>query len=78
MKYLGFIILLLLFGAFFIVSNENLALKDVNKRTIFAREYYGWFIGVLGNVKTITGNVISLNWLPNNTKVITNNTLKKK
>ena len=63
-KYIAFIVLFLLFSAFFIISNNNLALKDKENRTIFARSYYGWFVNVIGNIKSITADVIKSNWLP--------------
>lgn len=82
MKIVAFTILFLLFGAFFIVSNENLALKDSDKRGIFIRHYYGWFVNIFSNTKSLTGNVIHSNWLPdlslsknNSKKVQINSTL---
>lgn len=78
MKYIAFVIVLLLFGAFFIVSNENLALKNPDNRLIFARHYYGWFVSILGNVKSITGDVIHSQWLPDSQVKTLNKTVKTK
>ena len=80
MKYVAFVIVFLLFGAFFIVSNENLALKNSDSRLIFARHYYGWFVGILDNFKSISGDVIHSKWLPDlqnrTTNKVANKTVK--
>ena len=64
MKLISLFMLFLFFSAFFIISNENLALKDHDARLKFARSYYAWFVDILGNLKSITGSVIKAEWIP--------------
>lgn len=64
MKAVIFIVMFLLIGAFFIVSNENLHLGDSEQRAKFASEYYEWFVKIFSNTKTVSGHVINLDWLP--------------
>ncbi len=64
MKLLTFAIIFIFLSAFLIISNGNLALKDSDSRLTFARAYYSWFLGLFGNFKTISGNVIDVDWIP--------------
>jgi len=70
MKILIFFLLFFLLCAFFIISNENLALNKADKRLDFARHYYQWFVSLAGNFKAITGAVIDAKWFPDSGKVI--------
>ena len=64
MRLVALFMLFLFLSAFFIISNENLALKDKDARMEFGRAYYIWVLGIFGNVKSISGYVIKAEWLP--------------
>jgi len=64
MKFAIFIVMFLLIGAFFIISNGNLHLANSEQRGQFMAGYYDWFVKIFGNTKTVTGYVVNLDWLP--------------
>lgn len=64
MRLVTFFIMFLFLSMFMIISNENLALKDSDSRMEFGRIYYAWILGLFDNVKSITGEVISADWIP--------------
>ncbi len=66
MRILQVLIIFLLIGAFFIVSENNLALKNEDERLEFGRMYSKWVANVIDNGKEITGYVVKMNWLPDN------------
>ena len=51
-------------GAFFIVTANNLALSGQEARAEFGKQYYAWFGKLFDNSKTLVGNVVGLDWLP--------------
>lgn len=63
--FLFFLIVFLAFGAFFLISNENLKLSTYEGFSKFYNSYYSWITGLTGNVKSLTGYAIEYNWLPN-------------
>lgn len=66
MRFLIIALIFLLFGAFFIVSNENLHLSDKDDLSRFAGLYYDWFGGLFKNLGKITGYIGKISWLPGN------------
>mgnify|MGYP000552706382 CR=1 FL=1 len=64
MKLLMILAIFLLLGAFFIITNENINLKNPNEINNFAKLYYSWFIKLGGNAKTLTSYVAKLEWMP--------------
>ena len=64
MKIISFVIMFLLIGAFFIISENHLALKDAENREKFQDMYVGWINKIFGNSKTTVGYVVNLDWLP--------------
>ena len=64
MKIFIFLVIFLLSGAFFIISNNNLHLGVSDEFNKFSGEYYGWFFKLFGNAKSVTGYVVNMNWLP--------------
>jgi hypothetical protein len=58
------VIIFLLLGAFFIVSNHGLHLSDAGEVKKFFGEYYSWAGGLLGNVRSLAGYIIEAKWLP--------------
>lgn len=59
-----FIIKFLLFGALFIVSNDNLYLNNPADFSQFSSTYITWLDLMYSNMKTATGYVIQLEWMP--------------
>ena len=51
-------------GAFFIISNENIALNSSENVGIFFSEYGEWIDGLFNNGKIVTGYVLKMGWLP--------------
>lgn len=69
MKTLIFIVLFLLIGAFFIVSNEKIKLNSKENLDYFLKEYGKWFDKLAGNTKSVSTYVIKMEWLPGEGKV---------
>ena len=64
MKIYIFLVFFLLVGAFMIVSNNNLHLGQSEDFNVFMDSYYGWFFKIFDNFKTVSSNVIGIDWLP--------------
>ena len=64
MRIYMIILMLFLIGAFFIVSQHNLALKDSGNLSQFGKLYLSWLGNVFDNSKNIVADVIKVNWLP--------------
>jgi len=64
MKTFVFIVIFLLMGAFFIISNNNLSLIKGENTLIFAKMYFSWISTLTANF-VISGNyLINLEWMP--------------
>ena len=59
-----FVVMFLFFGAFFIISNQNLSVAEDGNFLNFIKLYYNWFAKIFDNVKGISGNVVDSDWLP--------------
>jgi len=59
-----FIIMFLLIGGFFIISNENIALNNSENIGLFFKEYAAWIDDLLGNGRVVSGYVVKMEWLP--------------
>ncbi len=66
MKAYMLIIMFLLIGAFFIISEKNLALKNYDSRVSFGNLYLSWVNQIIDNSKVLTGYIVKLDWLPEN------------
>ncbi len=64
MKLTLIFVIFILANAFFIISNENLALKNPSNIAKFSIEYKDWIVKIAGNFKDVTGSVIKHNWIP--------------
>lgn len=64
MKIIMFIIMFLCVGAFFIISQNNLALTKEKNIEEFASLYKSWIGETLENIGSLTGHVIKMEWLP--------------
>lgn len=59
-----FIVMFLLVGAFFIISNNNLALSQEGNGQKFISMYKAWIFSITDNLLKTTGYMIKLDWLP--------------
>jgi len=64
MKILMFAIFFLMIGALFIISENNLALKDSGNFPKFLGSYYSWISQLFDNSKSLAGYVVKMDWLP--------------
>jgi len=64
MKFLIIILMFFVLGSLLIISNNNLFIynsEDVDKFSLF---FLDWVNKVFENLKSVTGNVIELDWGP--------------
>lgn len=54
----------LLFGAFFVISNNNLNMNDSLNREKFIGLYTQWAENVFSNLKEISAYVVKADWFP--------------
>lgn len=66
MKTLVFVVLFLLMGAFFIISNNNLALAEGDNAVIFLKTYSSWGSDTIINLATTGSYLLNLDWMPAN------------
>ncbi len=64
MKLPMIIMIFLLLGAFFIVSENHLALSDVEAREELGELYQDWLASLINNGKQITSYAVKMKWLP--------------
>tara|TARA_Y100000034_G_C6907733_1_gene421769 strand:- start:1326 stop:1544 length:219 start_codon:yes stop_codon:yes gene_type:complete len=64
MKTFIFIVVFLLIGAFFIISNQEIRLNNSENVGLFFKEYGAWFDSLIGNGKIVAGYVVKMGWLP--------------
>jgi hypothetical protein len=64
MKVLMFIVLFLLIGAFFIISNENLRINSQENFDKFTEFYGSWIEKLVRNSGTVAGYLVKMEWLP--------------
>ena len=64
MKTLMLLVMFLLIGAFFIISEENIKLNSSENVSDFFKEYGAWIDSLTDNGKTVLGYVVKMGWLP--------------
>lgn len=64
MRAVFFVLIFLLIGAFFIISNENLHLRSNEDFMKFGNSYYAWFGKLYENIGSIGGFIVKTEWLP--------------
>ena len=64
MKISIVVIKLLLLGALFIASNNELYLSDVHDRVVFFNYYYSWLENLFNQGADLTAYVVKSEWLP--------------
>lgn len=68
MKILTILVIILFVSAFFIISNNNLKMKNPENINKFATLYYEWILKTGKNVVNVTGNAIKEKISQNKTK----------
>jgi len=59
------IIIFLLIGAFMIVKQNNLDVKESSEdRVSFTKKFSGWLFNIGKNIKDLTGEATKQEWLP--------------
>lgn len=66
MKIYMIIVMFLLIGAFYIISEKNLALRNSDSLEKFGVYYTSWLGSIIENLGYLTGYVVKLDWLPMN------------
>jgi hypothetical protein len=64
MKISLFVLKFLFIGALFIISNEQLYLKNPVDRDKFFDLYYSWISSLFDQAARVTGYVVDSQWLP--------------
>ena len=64
MKWYWIILIFLLMGALLMVSNYNLALYKGENVIEFGNLYVSWLDQIYQNLRSITGNVVQMEWVP--------------
>lgn len=64
MRITMIVIMFLLLGAFFIISNDNLHIGRSDELYKFGEKYYSWLLGLGKNVGSVSGYVVKFEWLP--------------
>lgn len=64
MKIAMVVVMFLLLGAFFIVSQNNLALNSSENVDKFVSRYIDWIGSFVGDITRLGGFVVKLEWLP--------------
>ncbi|HLC31155.1 MAG TPA: hypothetical protein VJK51_00665 [Candidatus Nanoarchaeia archaeon] len=76
MRLLFFLMLFLLIGAFFIISNNNFKLSIKEDLNQFYSLYLNWFASLADNAKTFTGYITQSHWLPQKQNTSADTTIK--
>ena len=66
MRIIAIIIMFFLLGAFFLISENKIALKYTSARQELGKLYYSWLSNLFDNSKSLMGYVVKLDWLPKN------------
>jgi len=64
MKLIMFILLFLLVGGFFIISNENIKINNKENLDVLIKLYGTWFDQLIDNSRTAVGYAVKMEWLP--------------
>ncbi len=64
MKIIIAIIMFLCIGAFFIISQNTLALIEEKNMSEFVSLYKDWLSRTFNNIGSLTGHIVNMDWLP--------------
>ncbi len=62
MKFILCLMMFLIAGALFIISNNSLYVFQDKGANIFCEKYFYWLGNLFSNLKTITGQVVNMKW----------------
>ena len=66
MKILMILVMFVVIGGLFIVNQHNLNLGNKEDVAVFVSLYVTWADSLFNNLRTLTGHVVNLEWLPKN------------
>ncbi len=66
MKIVLLVIMFFLIGAFFIISENNLALSKPGNSDKVIELYSDWLSHIFDNSRSLAGYVVKMDWLPDN------------
>ncbi len=66
MKIIMLLLMFLLIGGLFIISNNSLYLKNKEDMAKFTIAYYTWLDKIYVSALNITGYIVKTDWLPDN------------
>ena len=64
MKLLIIVLMFFIFGALFIINNNNLAIYEKTNFEKFSKLYVKWLNSVYVNVQVLTAEIVKLDWIP--------------
>lgn len=64
MRVVVFLVKFFLLAAFFIISNQGLALSQQGNLEKLGDLYVDWLAGVSGNVGNLAGYIVKVEWMP--------------
>ena len=64
MRIAMIIVIFLFIGAFFIISQNGLSMLEKENTVKFLSLYKSWIGSTVGNVGSLTGHIVKLEWLP--------------
>ena len=75
-KLLFFIIVFLLIGSFFVISQQNLDIKNKTDQQTFLKSFGSWLGQVGKNMVQVSSYAVKMAWLPekNSTEILKNAT----
>jgi hypothetical protein len=64
MRFLMFLVWFLFLGLFFMISNQNLDLSEIENVGLLYDNSLSWISKLSDNMFVLTGHVVKLGWLP--------------
>jgi len=64
MKFILLVIMFFMIVSLIIINNNELRISEKEDFHIFLGTYANWFKIFFSNIRTVTGNIVSQNWLP--------------
>ena len=68
MRLITIIVVFLLMGVFFIISEKGLNVASPKDLLILKNDYAGWLMNTAKNSATFVGQIIKMDWLPKSTE----------
>ncbi len=77
MRALLFIFIFLAVSGLVIINNHNLYVYQKEDLKSFSQEYNSWIEKIYQNTRSITGQIINMEWIPNTSEIVseTNETI---